>query len=260
MTVAEDLKKDSIGVFDSGVGGISVLKELVRLLPQEKFWFFGDSANAPYGTKTVEEVRALTTGHIDRMVESGAKAVVIACNTATSAAAKVLRKKYDSLPVIGIEPALKPAALSKKHATVIVLATEMTIRENKFHELAERFADDTEIISIPAPGIVSLVEEGKENCAEMDAYLQSIFLPYREKQIDAVVLGCTHFPFAYDGIRRAFDGKVKLFDGAKGTARELKRRLTEKNLLRAAGEKGSVLIENSLGEEKIRLSERLFSL
>ncbi len=260
MTGLCDLKKDSIAVFDSGVGGISVLKELVHLLPQEKFWFFGDSANAPYGTRTVEEVRTLTIGHIDRMVQGGAKAVVIACNTATSAAAKALREKYDSLPVIGIEPALKPAALSRKHATVIVLATEMTIHEDKFHELAERFAGDTEIIPIPAPEIVSLVEEGKENSAEMDAYLQKIFLPFREKQIDAVVLGCTHFPFAYDGIYRAFDGKVTLFDGAEGTARELKRRLAEKNLLRAAGEEGSVLIENSLGEEKVRLSKRLFSL
>lgn len=256
----EDPRKDSIAVFDSGVGGISVLKELLRLLPGEKFWFFGDSANAPYGTKTLEEVRRLTMERIGSMVERGAKAVVIACNTATSAAANQLRAKYSSIPVIGIEPALKPAALSRKHGRVIVLATEMTIREEKFHELAERFSEDTEIIAIPAPGIVTLVEEGKEESPEMDAYLRELFQPYREMQIDGIVLGCTHFPFASAGIGRAFNDKVALFDGAEGTARELKRRLKEKNLLREAGESGSVLIENSLGEEKINLSKRLLSL
>ena len=237
-----------------------MLREMVRLMPGEYFWFFGDSANAPYGTKTKEEVLALTAKHVDRMAASGVKAVVLACNTATSAAAGVLRKKYTDLPVIGIEPALKPAALSHKHARVIVLATEMTIREDKFHELKRRFQEEAEIIPLPAPEIVTLVEAGREDGPEMDAYLKELFLPYQKENIDAVVLGCTHFPFASDAIRRCFNGEIELFDGAEGTARELKRRLEEKNLLRRAGEKGTVLFENSLGEEKILLSKRLFAL
>ena len=121
-----------IVVFDSGVGGISVLREMVKLMPNEDFLFFGDSANAPYGTRTLEEVRELTVGHISRMVSEGAKAVCLACNTATSAAVEQLRAMYTNIPVIGIEPALKPAALSGGHPNVVVMATPMTLREAKF--------------------------------------------------------------------------------------------------------------------------------
>lgn len=249
-----------VAVFDSGLGGISVLRELKKALPAENFRFFGDSKNAPYGTKSLEEVRALTLSHVDRLVKDGAKAVVVACNTATSAAIQTLRATYSNIPMIGIEPALKPAALFKEHARVIALATEMTIREEKFHELAERFRDTTEILPLPAPKIVTLVEAGKWDGPEMDEYLAELFAPFRGIGVDAIVLGCTHFPFAYDAIRRAWNGEVTLFDGAEGTARELKRQLMKKDLCTTAKGPGKIKLENSLGEEKLVLSRTLLAL
>ncbi len=258
----QDTKKlDPVGIFDSGVGGISVVREVVRILPSEDLYVFGDSKNAPYGSRTLQEVRALTLSHVETMIrEKSVKAVVVACNTATSAAIAILRERYPRIPMIGIEPALKPAALFKHHSKVLVLATEMTIREDKYHDLAKRFSDQAELIPLPAPQIVTLVEEGKQDSIEMDAYLADLFEPYRRCGIDAVVLGCTHFPFARNAIRRYWGEGVRIFDGAEGTARELKRRLTENDLRNPSEGRGKVVLENSGGIEKIRLSERLLGL
>ena len=139
-----------IGVFDSGVGGISVLRELMALMPNENYIFFGDSANAPYGTKTLDEVVKLTCKDAAYLYEQGVKAIVVACNTATSAGVKILRERYTDIPVIGIEPALKPAVLSAKHPTVLVMATPMTLREEKFQNLMHRYEQDAEIIPLPS--------------------------------------------------------------------------------------------------------------
>ncbi len=254
-------KRKPVGIFDSGVGGISVVRQIVRILPSEDLYVFGDSANAPYGIRTLEEVRELTLSHVEAMIrENHVKAVVIACNTATSAAIAALRRRYPTIPMIGIEPALKPAALFKQGGKVLVLATEMTIREEKYHELAKRFSDRAELIPLPAPRIVTLVEDGKHDSKEMDAYLAGLFQPYREAGIDAVVLGCTHFPFARAAISRYWGETVPVFDGAEGTARELKRRLTENDLRNPSEGRGKVVLENSGGIEKIRLSEQLLTL
>lgn len=256
-----DEKRNPVGIFDSGVGGISVVREIIRILPSEDLYVFGDSANAPYGVRPLKEVRELTLMHVERMIrERAVKAVVVACNTATSAAIAALRKRYASIPMIGIEPALKPAALFKQGGKVLVLATEMTIREEKYHELAKRFSDRAELIPLPAPEIVTLVEDGKQDSADMDAYLADLFAPYEKAGIDAVVLGCTHFPFAADAIRRYWGKDVRIFDGAEGTARELKRRLTKNDLRNPSEGRGKIILENSGGEEKIRLSERLLGL
>lgn len=261
-TEKENIKNTNpIGIFDSGVGGISVVREIIRVLPSEDLFVFGDSMNAPYGSRTLEEVRSLTLSHVEDMIRvHSVKAVVIACNTATSAAIAILRERYRKIPMIGIEPALKPAAMCKKHGKVLVLATEMTIREEKYHDLAKRFSDRAELIPLPAPRIVTLVEEGKQDSKEMDSYLAELFEPYRHLGIDAIVLGCTHFPFARDAIRRYWGESVRIFDGAEGTARELKRRLTENDLRNPSEGRGKVILENSGGVEKIRLSERLLGL
>ena len=125
-------KENPIAVFDSGLGGVSVLRELIRVMPNENYIYFGDSANAPYGVKTLEEVRELTCEHAKRLFEDGAKGLVVACNTATSAAVRVLRETYPTIPIVGIEPAVKPAVMWKEHPRVLVMATPMTIREEKF--------------------------------------------------------------------------------------------------------------------------------
>ena len=232
---------DYIAVFDSGVGGISVLRHLVKLMPQERFLYFGDSANAPYGTKTKEEVKALTFAAAERLMKEGIKALVVACNTATSAAINELRLAYPELIIIGIEPALKLAADKFPGGKLGVMATPMTLREEKFARLMERLQESCEIYKIPAPGLVELIEQGKADSPETDALLRTLFAPY--PQLDALVLGCTHYPFAATSISRVLGREAALLDGGDGTARETKRRLQEAGLLRTG--EGSVRFENS---------------
>ena len=238
---------DYIAVFDSGVGGISVLRHLVRILPDERYLYFGDSANAPYGTKTKEEVKALTFSAAEKLMERGIKALVVACNTATSAAINDLRQAFPDLIVIGIEPALKLAADKFPGGRLGVMATPMTLREEKFAKLMDRFAHSSTIYKIPAPGLVELIESGRADSAQTDELLKSLFASVGE--LDALVLGCTHYPFAASSLNRVLGEKVALLDGGDGTARETRRRLAEKNLLRTG--EGQVIIENSKNDPQL---------
>jgi len=249
--------KDYIAVFDSGVGGISVLRHLLQQLPGERFLYYGDSANAPYGSRSTEAVRELTLAAVKKLTtEYPIKALVIACNTATAAAVKQVRAAYPELIVIGIEPALKVAADHFPGGRVGVMATEVTLREEKFDTLLHRFDENCTITKIPAPGLVQLVEEGKVDCRETDALLHTILDPYLGK-LDALVLGCTHYPFAARAISRVLGETVVLLEGGDGTARETKRRLKEAGLLEEG--RGEVTIINSSSDQRmIRLSwERL---
>ena len=238
---------DLIAVFDSGVGGISVLKHLVRVLPEERFLYFGDSANAPYGTKTKEQVRELTLAAAEMLYRRGIKALVVACNTATSAAINDLRAAYPDLIVIGIEPALKLAADTFPGGNLGVMATPMTLREEKFAALVERFDKSCNIFKLPAPGLVELIESGKADSPEAEALLGRLFAGY--PKMDALVLGCTHYPFAAGTISRVLGRDVTLLDGGDGTARETKRRLEQAGLLRRG--EGAVIMENSRQDPKI---------
>ena len=167
-------KEQPVAVFDSGMGGISVLRELVKIMPNEDFIYYGDSANAPYGTKSLEEVRTLTCQHARDLFESGAKGLVVACNTATSAAVRVLREKYPYIPIVGIEPAVKPAVKSAEHPIVLVMATPMTIKEQKFQKLMERYKGEAEIIPLPCPGLMNFVERGDLDGEDLRQYLQEL--------------------------------------------------------------------------------------
>ena len=236
-------KHDYIAVFDSGVGGISVLRHLVRILPGERFVYYGDSANAPYGSRSTQEVRALTLAAVDKLLaEYPLKALVIACNTATAAAVNDVRAAHPELIVVGIEPALKVAADHFPGGRVGVLATEVTLREEKFDTLLHRFDENVTISKIPAPGLVELVEHGKVDAPETEALLRKVLGPYLGK-LDAVVLGCTHYPFARNAIRRVLGDDVVLLDGGEGTARETRRRLEQAGLLENGG--GEVILRNS---------------
>ncbi len=241
-------KKDlPIAFFDSGVGGISVLREAVKLLPHEDFLFFGDSANAPYGTRTREEILNLTLIQAKRFYDRGIKALVIACNTATSAAINELREIYTDIPVIGIEPALKPAALMSEHPTVIVMATPMTVKARKFNDLLGHYADQADVIPLACPGLMEFVEKGKITGPEVTDYLKNTLVPHlNSRNVDAIVLGCTHYPFVDAVIRKLAGKDVKIFDGGPGTARELKRRLEQEDLLRDSDSSGTIVFENSL--------------
>ena len=247
--------KDYIAVFDSGVGGISVLRELVRVMPGENYLYFGDSANAPYGTKTPEQVRQLTLDAAEQLLDRGVKALVIACNTATAAAIDDLREKYPHRIITGIEPAIKPAVKRCPTGRVGIMATPVTLKENK---LARQLAcfPDANLIPIPAPGLVELVESGRADSPETVALLQALLKDHIGK-LDALVLGCTHYPFAANAIRQVM-GDIPLFDGGYGTARQTQKRLQETGLL-LNGE-GSVQMENSLGCSQIlKLSMELMN-
>lgn len=241
---------DFIGVFDSGVGGISVLRELLRLMPNERYIYFGDSANAPYGSKTTDEVRVLTLHAAEKLLRRGVKALVIACNTATAAAIRELREKYPRLIVVGIEPALKVAADRYPGSRVGILATPVTLREEKLSQQLARFPH-MQVSLIPVPGLVELVEQGAEEEA-VEALLQPLLAPYRGK-LDAAVLGCTHYPFAANVISRLLPGTV-LLDGGEGTARETRRRLESAGLLWDGP--GEVRMENSLNTPEILMRSR----
>lgn len=254
-------KEQPIAVFDSGVGGISVLRELVKILPNEHYIYYGDSKHAPYGTKTLEEVRELTCTHARNLFERGAKGLVVACNTATSAAVRTLREQYPAVPIVGIEPAVKPAAACKEHPTVLVMATPMTIREEKFRKLMSRYEEQADIIPLPCPGLMDFVERGDLHGEDLQKYLTELLFEFREKKVDAAVLGCTHYPFARELIQKTLGEDVRIFDGGPGTAREMKRRLAVSNLLSAGKERGQVEFCNSLeSADKIELCRMLFHL
>ena len=250
-----------IAVFDSGVGGISVLRELIRIMPNENYIYFGDSRNAPYGIKKKEEVRELTINCAQKLFEQGAKGLVVACNTATSAAVRVLREMYPDIPIVGIEPALKPAVLCMPHPRVLVMATPMTIREEKFKHLMEQYEEQAEISPLPCPGLMDFIERGDLKGEDLHKYLEDLLYSYSNNQVDAAVLGCTHYPFARLQIQQVLGDKVKIFDGGEGTAREMKRRLAEKDLLSMRQEKGDILFENSLTDDKkIELCKYLLNI
>ena len=247
-----------IGVFDSGVGGISVLRHLVKTLPNEKFVFFGDSANAPYGEKSRDWVLNRSRDIVDNLLDEGAKAIVIACNTATSVAAATLRADYAHVPIIGVEPALKPATLAPGVDRILVMATPITLRLDKYQQLARRWGADREVIPVPCPGLADRIERGDLDNPDVVELLESLIGRYRG-EVDGVVLGCTHYPFIARQITEIV-GNVPLFDGAEGTARQLERRLAEHNLLTKSAGPGTVeFLSSREGDEELALYRRFFA-
>ena len=233
-----------VAVMDSGVGGLYVLREIRKLLPREQLLYFGDSANAPYGERPEDEVRELIFARAARLLEQ-AKAMVLACNTATALAAAELRRRYPQTPIVGMEPALKPAVAVREHPRVLVLATPTTLRERKFAALRKKYEARAEILPVAAPVLVRFVEAGETDGPALRAYLADLLAPYLDPRPDAVVLGCTHFSFAKEAISRTVGGDIPLFDGAAGTAAQLVRRLAAAGLLTPSLGRGSVTLTSS---------------
>ena len=240
-------KQGYIAVFDSGVGGISVLKRLMKLMPGERYLYFGDSANAPYGDRPEEEILALTVAAVQHILTRPVKALVIACNTATAVAVDHLRLTYPQIPIIGIEPAIKPAADSYPCGKVGVLGTTATLESRRFHALLSRHLDRCDFVPIPVPMLAPLVEEGLGNSRKAYKMLDKILKPYAN-QLDALVLGCTHYPFATASIR-ACVGNLPLLDGGIGTAAHVRRILSARGLLEEGP--GALLWENSSPDPRI---------
>lgn len=247
-----------VGFLDSGLGGISVLGEAMRVLPNENYVYFGDTAHIPYGDKPPEEVYQYTHQAVQQLMAQDCKAIVIACNTATSVAAARLRAEYSDFPIIGMEPALKPASLLPGAGKVLVLATRVTLALPKFELLMERYGQDA--IPLPCPGLMECVEDGELNGSRVERLLGELLSPYRSQNIKAVVLGCTHYPFLKSVIRRFFAPDVVLVDGNLGTARQLGRRLEETGLL-SGGPGGRVTFLSSLeGEEPLARMQQMLAL
>ncbi len=247
-------KNSPIGIFDSGLGGISVLSTIHTLMPKENLIFLGDSKYNPYGTKTKEEITSRCIAICDWFIEQDVKAIVIACNTATSACVPLLRKRYPSIDIIGMEPALKVAANQGPCQKIAVWATDFTLKEKKFVDLMHRFEYDHDITKVPCPRLVRLVEEDRldqrEACEDaLNTYLDA------SHDVDSIVLGCTHFIFFKDKIQKHIPSSVKIIDGNEGTALHLMDQLKRKELLNDQGE-GTIVWENT-DPSKIDQSKRL---
>lgn len=228
--VAKECAESGIGVFDSGVGGLSVLREIHRLLPGESLLYVADSGHAPYGEKTPEYIRQRCRQIAGFLLERGAKALVLACNTATAAAAADLRECYPNLPVIGMEPAVKPAAAASRNGVVGVLATSGTLQSARFAGLLDRFAGDVKVITQPCPGLMERVESGDLQGPETERLLRRYLRPLVQQGCDTLVLGCTHYPFLKPLLRRLLPPEVALVDTGLAVARQLERCLNSLDL------------------------------
>ncbi len=231
----------SIGVFDSGLGGVSVLNTIGELMPNENLIYYGDSAFAPYGRKSSEAVISRVFDVVDELMARGIKALVIACNTATSVAASLLREKYD-IPILGLEPALKPA-IDAGHKNVLVLATEITIREEKFAALSKKFEDKALIHKVPASMLVDVVENDKIDLNTVRLALHDALKTDVIADYDAVVLGCTHFIFAKEQVQRLIPNAI-IYDGNQGVSEHLKNILKSRKLLNQGSKKENLFLSS----------------
>ncbi|MBY4896312.1 glutamate racemase [Cupriavidus sp. AU9028] len=219
-----------IGIFDSGLGGLSVLREVRALLPAESLVYLADSAHAPYGEKPPEQVRARTLLACEWLAAQGCKALVVACNTATAQGIQVLRDRLP-LPIVGVEPGLKPAAAASAAKVVGVLATASTLGSDKFRRLSELLSADCRFVCVAGSGLVARIEQGETDGPAIRALLHDYLTPMLDAGADTLVLGCTHYPFLAETIRDMAEGRLKLVDTGAPVARQLQRRLSELGLL-----------------------------
>ncbi|GAA4644933.1 glutamate racemase [Pontixanthobacter gangjinensis] len=224
--------KDSrpIGIFDSGVGGTSIWKEIHQLLPNEKTIYLSDSKNAPYGIKTQEEIIRLSIKNTEKLLEMDCKLIVVACNTATTNAIKVLRNSY-KVPFIGIEPAIKPAALKSHNKAIGILATRGTLTSELFTQTSEIYTKDINVIEVEGNGLVELIESGKKDSEEAINLLQKLLEPMLRAGIDYLVLGCSHYPYLIPSLKKILPENVQIIDSGEAVARQTRAVLKEKELL-----------------------------
>lgn len=219
-----------LGAFDSGVGGLSIMLEIRRLLPAEDLIYIADSAYCPYGTKPVEQIRQRSLDLTDFLVSLGVKAVVVACNTACVAGLDQIRRKHPELPIVGVEPAIKPAHECTRNGKIGVLATNLTLNGSRFTVLVEKYGTGVEVYTNPAPELVGLVEEGKLDTPETWELLHKYLDPLMEKGIDTLVLGCTHYPFLRPVIEKICGPEITVLDTGPAVARQTRRILERRNL------------------------------
>lgn len=241
-----------IAIFDSGVGGLSVLREVHRLLPGEDLLYLADQAHVPYGPRDPDEVRRLCEGAARFFLAQGAKLVVVACNTACAAALHHLRETFPSVPFVGMEPAVKPAARASRSGVIGVLATPGTLQGRPFCSVVERFAQGVRVLTRTCPGLVEAVEAGEIGGPRLRALVEEAVAPLLAEGIDALVMGCTHYPLAQAVIREACGPGVELVDPSPAVARQVRRRLEALGLLRAAPGPGQTAFATTGDPERLR--------
>ncbi|KUO69058.1 MAG: glutamate racemase [Lutibacter sp. BRH_c52] len=224
------MKKELIGLFDSGIGGTSIWKEVVKLLPNENTIYLADSKNAPYGEKSSEEIIALSVKNTEFLLSKGCKLIIVACNTATTNAIDYLRKNY-AIPFIGIEPAIKPAALLSKTGAIGILATKGTLSSKLFEKTTKEYTKNITTIEQDGEGLVPLIEEGKLNSPEINTLLSTYLKPMLQFNIDHLVLGCTHYPYLIPQIKKIIGENISIIDSGEAVAKQTKAVLEKQNLL-----------------------------
>ncbi|HEY8085727.1 MAG TPA: glutamate racemase [Methylophilaceae bacterium] len=247
-----------IGVFDSGVGGLSVLRHIRTLLPHEELLYVADSTHAPYGSKSQEFIRERAITLADFLIAQGAKALVVACNTATAAAIETLREQY-KLPIIGMEPAVKPAAAATKTGVIGILATAGTLQSAQFAALLESYGQSVTVVTQAGHGLVECIERGELATDRIRSLLEGYLRPLLEARADTIVLGCTHYPFVRPLIEKIVGREVTLIDTGAAVARQLQKRLVELGLSAEVGKPGGVTFwSNSQDEDAEKVTAQLW--
>jgi glutamate racemase len=223
------MNNNPIGLFDSGVGGTSIWKEIHHLLPNESTIYLADSINAPYGYKTVDEIISLSIKNTELLLKMGSKIIVVACNTATTNAIEILREKFN-VPFIGIEPAIKPAALKSASKSIGILATKGTLNSILFSESLDEYKEHIKVTEIIGEGLVSLIEMGKIDDSEINILLNKYLQPMLKKDIDYLVLGCSHYPYLIPQLKKILPKQVKIIDSGIAVAKQTKNVLIQNNL------------------------------
>ena len=244
------INENPIGLFDSGIGGTSIWKEVHALMPYENTIYLADSKNAPYGLKSKDEIIALSCKNTEFLLENNCKIIVVACNTATTNAIKELRAKYD-VPFIGIEPAIKPAALQSKTQKIGILATKGTLNSELFHKSVANHPD-VKIIEQIGHGLVQLIENGDMDSAEMEELLKSYLNPMVEKNIDYLVLGCSHYPYLIPQIKKIIPSQIKIIDSGEAVAKQTQKILEQNNLLNLSKRKSSQIFYTNSEPEVLK--------
>ncbi len=249
-----------VGVFDSGIGGLATLKEIILELPGEDFIYYGDNANAPYGELPQHRIRTLTFACVDFLLDKGAKCIVIACNTASSAAVQAVRRRY-SVPIVAMEPAVRPAASALKDGKALVMATSATLKQTLYKERIMECNIADRMLAAPCPRLVEMMEKGVLAGPEIDEAVEEYLLPHKDEKVDVLVLGCTHFVHIRENIERLarrFWPEVAVMDGNEGTSRQLQRILVKHNLQNPRSSGGTVRFFTSGGPSfYLPLFERL---
>jgi len=240
-----------IGVFDSGVGGLSILDEALRQLPEHDYIYLADSAHAPYGEKSSDWIAARSLTLCQHLVHQGCEALVIACNTATAQAIAQIRQALPAIPIVGVEPGIKPAAMQSQNSVVGVLATEATLKSDKFNALLETLSGNCTIIKQAGAGLVPLIEAGKANGAETLELLAQHLEPIQLAGADTLVLGCTHYPFLRKAIRSLLGESITLIDTSEAVIRQLKRQLERQGMTSTPTHLGSILFFSSNDEHRL---------